>query len=241
MTMNQKLIFDSYENGNNLLIHGYPGTGKSFISLFLSLREVLETKQYNKVMIFRSAVPTRDQGFMPGNLKEKSSYYEEPYKKICTKIFENETAYEILKSKNMIEFVTTSFLRSLTYDDCIIFIDEAQNMSFQELKTVLTRVGHNSKIIICGDIFQDDLTSERYHESSGLLDVMNILKEMKNIEFFELEEHDIVRSEFVKEFIIKEVEYRKKNSNGKSSEENLEFESEKESYEKFARMEMFQA
>lgn len=241
ITKNQKLIFDSYENENNLLIHGYPGTGKSFVSLYLSLREVLESAIYNKVIIFRSAVPTRDQGFMPGNLKEKSSYYEEPYKKICTKIFNNETAYEILKTKNILEFTTTSFLRSLTYDDCILFVDEAQNMSFQELKTIITRVGNNSKIIICGDVLQDDLSSERYHESSGLTDIMNILKKMDNIEFFEMGTEDIVRSDFVKEFIIKEVEYRKKNSNGKSPESDLEVESQEEDYQRLRTMEMFQA
>lgn len=246
LTLNQKKIFESFDKKNNILIHGYPGTGKSFISLYLALDEILNGKKYNKLVIFRSSVQTRNQGFMPGNLKEKSSYYEDPYRKICAKLFGRDDAYDILKEKNIIEFSTTSFLRSLTFDNSIMFLDEAQNCDYNELKTVITRIGENSRLIICGDVLQDDLTSERYNEESGLQKIMKILLKMKMIDFHEMTENDIVRSEFVKEFIVKEIEFlkqeKKLNENKKAivEKQNSEFQSE-ESYDIFARMEMFRA
>lgn len=245
LTENQKRIFESFAKKNNMLIHGYPGTGKSFISLYLSLEELLSSKDFHKIVIFRSAVPTRDQGFMPGNLKEKSSYYEEPYKKICAKLFDRDDAYEILKQKGLIEFTTTSYLRSLTFDNCIMFLDEAQNCDYNELKTVITRIGENSRIVICGDVLQDDLTSDRFHQESGLHKIMKILMKMNMVDFHEMNAEDIVRSEFVKEFIVKEVEFLKEEK--KSHERKFLVETEnssatsEEDYEFFNKLEMFQA
>jgi len=141
-------------------------------------------------------------GFLPGNAKEKTKVYEGPYYDICTKLFGRGDAYEILKQRGNVEFVSTSFLRGSTFDDCIIVVDEMQNMNDQELHTVMTRVGENCRIIFAGDVKQDDLTSERFKESSGLKEFMSIIENMKEFKFVEFHKEDIVRSDLVKSYII---------------------------------------
>lgn len=201
-TVNQELIFKNFINGRNLLIHGLPGTGKSFISLYLALEEIEEFRDYNDITIIRSVVPSRDMGFLPGNIKEKSKIYEAPYQAICAELYGRGDAYEVLKQKGIINFETTSFLRGMTLDNTIIIVDECQNMTYQELNTIITRVGNNSRIIFCGDYRQTDLKYE--DERSGIFTFMKILNNMpKYFTTIELLENDIVRSGLVKDFIIK--------------------------------------
>ena len=205
-TENQRKTFREYAAGKNLLLHGVPGSGKTFISLYLALDELLnQESDLKKVVIIRSAQSSKNIGFLPGTAKQKMEVYETPYSAICTKLCNRGDAYELLKNKGIIEFESTSFLRGTTIDDAIIIIDEAQNLSYQELKTVLTRVGDNSKIIICGDVNQDDLTSARYNEESGLRSIMRIMDRITSVAKVEFEIPDIVRSGFVKEFIIAEL------------------------------------
>jgi len=203
MTSNQEVAFDAWEDGANLMLHGIAGTGKTFLGLYFSLKEAMaKNTSYRKVYIVRSVVPTRDMGFLPGSQKDKMKVYEAPYYDIASKIFQRGDAYEILKQKNLVEFISTSFLRGSTFDDCIIVVDEVQNMSDQELHTVMTRVGENCKIIFCGDVKQDDLTSERKKEISGLRTFMKIIERMDEFSFVEFQASDIVRSELVKAYII---------------------------------------
>ena len=201
-TKNQELVFKEFINGKNLLIHGLPGTGKSFISLYLALSEIEEYRDYNSVTIIRSVVPSRDMGFLPGSIKEKSKIYEAPYQAICSQLYNRGDAYEILKQKSIINFETSSFLRGLTLDNTIIIVDECQNMTYQELNTIITRVGQNSKIIFCGDYRQTDLKWD--DEKEGIHKFMKILSKMpKYFSCIEFMENDIVRSGLVKDFIIK--------------------------------------
>lgn len=203
MTDNQRVAFDFWDDGYNLMLHGIAGTGKTFLGLYFALKEVVKpNSQYKKVYIVRSTVSTRDQGFLPGSLKEKAKVFESPYVPICTKLFGRGDAYEILKGKGYVEFITTSYLRGETFDDCILLVDEVQNMGDGELHTVMTRVGENCRIIFCGDVKQDDLTSERKKELSGLRDFMKILHRMKEFEFIDFQVEDIVRSKLVKSYII---------------------------------------
>ena len=203
MTDNQRVAFDFWDDGYNLMLHGIAGTGKTFLGLYFALKEVVKpNSQYKKVYIVRSTVSTRDQGFLPGSLKEKAKVFESPYVPICTKLFGRGDAYEILKGKGFVEFITTSYLRGETFDDCILLVDEVQNMGDGELHTVMTRVGENCRIIFCGDVKQDDLTSERKKELSGLRDFMKIIERMKEFEFVDFQVEDIVRSKLVKSYII---------------------------------------
>lgn len=203
MTITQKDAFDSWERGYNLMLHGIAGTGKTFLALYFALSEVWNKKNYyKKVYLIRSTVSTRDQGFQPGTKAQKEAVYEEPYPPIVHTIFGRGDAYQLLKQRNMIEFRSTSFLRGATFDDCIIVVDEMQNMSDGELHTIMTRVGQNCRIIFAGDIKQDDLTSERYNEKSGIKNFMRVISNMDAFDFIEFYAEDIVRSDLVKSYII---------------------------------------
>lgn len=206
-TENQKTTFELYELGFNLLLHGSPGTGKSFLSLYLSLRDILnETADFNKIIIVRSAQASKNIGFLPGNEQQKMAVYEAPYVAICNELFGRGDAYEILKQKGIIEFHSSSFLRGTTFDNACIIIDEAQNSSYMELKTILTRTGENSKVIVCGDVYQDDLTSERFNEKSGLPTLLKLFQFIRSADIIQFGIEDIVRSGFVRSFI--EAEHR---------------------------------
>ena len=201
LTDNQKLSFEAYSQNKNLMLHGIAGTGKSFISLYLALNQVLsESSQYRKIVIVRSVVPTRDMGFLPGNNKEKARVYEAPYYSICTELFGRSDAYEYLKNRNIIDFISTSFIRGITLNDSIVIVDEIANLTGHELDSVITRIGKNCKVIFCGDFRQSDFTKDQ--EKNGLMDFMRIIKRMKSFEFVDFQKEDIVRSSMVKNYII---------------------------------------
>lgn len=201
LTENQKLSFDSYNQGKNLMLHGIAGTGKSFISLYLALNQVLnDNSQFKKIVIVRSVVPTRDMGFLPGNNREKAKVYEAPYYAICTELFGRSDAYEYMKNKNIIDFISTSFIRGITLNDSIVIVDEIANLTGHELDSIITRIGKNCKIIFCGDFRQSDFTKDQ--EKNGLMDFMRIIKRMKFFEFIDFQKEDIVRSSLVKNYII---------------------------------------
>lgn len=201
LTKHQKESFEAYEAGKNLMLHGIAGTGKSFISLYLSLNQILtDNTQYKKIVIVRSVVPTRDMGFLPGNSKEKAKVYEAPYYAICTELFGRGDSYEYLKQRDLIEFISTSFIRGITLNNCIIIVDEIANMTLHELDSVITRVGKNCKIIFSGDFRQSDFTKD--HERNGLPQFMRIVERMKSFTFIDFDENDIVRSSMVKDYII---------------------------------------
>ncbi len=173
LTESQKEVFRNFDNDEHLVLHGLAGTGKSFISLYLALRQVLTgSSDFNKIVIVRSVVPTREVGFLPGSVKEKIKVYEQPYETICTELFGRADAYNILKTKNYVEFMSTSFIRGITLDNCIVIVDEVQNMLFGELDSVITRIGKNSKLILCGDFRQSDLQKDI--DRKGLLDILKI-------------------------------------------------------------------
>ena len=209
-TDNQRKAFQDYKNGKNLFLYGAAGTGKTFITLYLALQEVLrnETK-YDCVYIVRSAVPTREIGFLPGDEEDKTALFQVPYQNMVKFMFEqpNEQAFNILydrlKNQGSLMFLTTSFLRGITLDNAIIIVDGAQNLNFHELDTIITRVGQDSKIMFCGDFFQTDL--QKSSEKSGLQHFMKILRGMPSFSTIEFNLGDIVRSGMVKEYLISKI------------------------------------
>ena len=205
MNANQEKVIKSYDLGSNLVLHGFAGTGKTYLSLWLALDELLTNGQfYDRILIVRSVVPSRDMGFLPGSAKEKARIYEEPYKQICDELFDRGDGYEVLKMKNMVEFTTTSYLRGVTFNRSIVIVDEMQNMTFAELDTVMTRMGENSKIIYCGDFRQTDLTKQE--DLAGIHKFLKITKKMGGFEYIEFNKEDIVRSGIVKDYIITKME-----------------------------------
>ena len=202
LTENQAITFEGFHDGANLMLHGVAGAGKTFLAMYLSLEDILsEFNQYDKLIIVRSVVPTRDMGFLPGSQGEKAEVFEAPYSAICSELFDRGDAYQYLKQKGVIKFATTSFIRGITISNAIIIIDEMQNMTAAELNSVITRIGKNCRVIFCGDIAQTDLLNPK-KEKTGLGDFIKIIEEMKSFSFIEFEEKDIVRSGLVIDYIV---------------------------------------
>jgi phosphate starvation-inducible protein PhoH len=201
LTENQDRAFQAYDEGKHLALTGSAGTGKSFLAMYLALKEIIKENShgYNKLIIVRSAVPTRDLGFVPGTLEEKSKIYQDPYKNIANELIGRGDAWHFLLNKEIIEFQTTSFLRGLTFNDCIIIFDEFQSATFHEIDTVLTRIGENCRFILCGDFNQNDLSIKR--EKSGFETALSILNNLDEIQEIRFTISDVVRSGFVKQYL----------------------------------------
>jgi len=207
LTDNQRKLFESYSKQKHLVAYGCAGTGKTFITLYNALREVLDERTpYEKIYLVRSLVATREIGFLPGSYEDKSDIYQIPYKNMVKYMFqmpsdaEFEMLYGNLKSQETIKFWSTSFLRGTTLDNSIIIVDEFQNANFHELCSIITRVGENSKIMFCGDATQSDLI--KTNEKNGVIDFMKILRTMPSIDIIEFGIDDVIRSGLVKEFLI---------------------------------------
>ena len=207
LTDNQKKLFTAYNEGKNLIAYGAAGTGKTFVTLYNALKEVLnEYTPYEKIYLVRSLVPTREIGFLPGSHEDKSSLYQIPYKNMVKYMFQMpsdadfEMLYGNLKQQETISFWSTSFIRGTTLDNCIIIVDEFSNLNFHELDSIITRVGENSKIMFCGDATQSDLI--RTNERNGIVDFMKILRQMPSFDIIEFGIEDVCRSGLVKEYLV---------------------------------------
>ena len=207
ITDTQKVVFETWKKEKNQFLFGAAGTGKTFVSLYLALNDIFNLKtKYDKVVLVRSLIPTRDIGFLPGDEEDKSALYQVPYQNMVQFMFEmpNEQAfnslYDRLKGQGSLFFLSTSFLRGLTFDNSIIIVDECQNLNFHELDTIITRVGQDSRIIFCGDFDQSDLV--KHNEKNGLHDFLRILEEMEEFNCSEFTIGDIVRSGFVRSYLI---------------------------------------
>ena len=211
LTDNQKVLFDSYNQQKNVVAYGVAGTGKTFITLYNALKDVLdETTPYERVYIVRSLVSTREIGFLPGDHEDKSFLYQIPYKNMVKYMFEMpsdqdfEMLYGALKTQETVGFWSTSFIRGTTMDNCIILVDEMQNLNFHELDSIITRVGENTKIIFCGDAAQTDLV--KTNERNGILDFKKIILSMADdFESIEFDINDIVRSGLVRNYLLTKI------------------------------------
>lgn len=212
LTDNQRKFYEAYKRGDYFIaLHGVAGTGKTFIALYKALEEVLDkTNPFKKIIIVRSAVPSREVGHLPGSLDEKTEIYRQPYQQICTTLFGRTDAYNRLEEQGCIEFISTSFIRGMSFDDAIIIVDEMQNCSFEEIDTVMTRVGYRSKIVWCGDYRQTDLNKKK-NDVSGILKFLDIAQHMHAFTRIEFLPDDIVRSSLVKDYIIAKLQYEDNN------------------------------
>ena len=201
LTDHQKEVFKAYERGDSLVLSGSAGTGKTFMALSLALEDVLDKETpYDKVIVVRSIVPTRDIGFLPGTEEEKKEAYTGPYKSICAELFEQGDAWDKLQTAGSVDFQSTSFIRGMTYNDAIIVVDEMQNLNFHELDSVITRVGNNCRFIMCGDYYQTDFDKEK--DKNGIVTFLSIIEQLKKFTVVEFGWQDIVRSSFVRDYIM---------------------------------------
>jgi predicted ribonuclease YlaK len=214
LTENQRIFYEAYKRGDYFVaLHGVAGTGKTFIALYKALEEVLnKSNPFKKVIIVRSAVQSREMGHLPGDVDEKMEIYQQPYVQICETLFERKDAYKRLVEQGYIEFISTSFIRGMSFDDAIIIVDEIQNLNFEEIDTVMTRVGYRSKIIWCGDYRQTDL--KRKNDMSGLLKFFEVAQRMNAFTRIEFKVEDIVRSSLVRDYILAKLDYE--DSTGRS-------------------------
>ena len=210
LTPSQEKVFDAWEKNKHLFLFGAAGTGKSFVTMYLALRDILDERTpYNKLYIVRSLVPTREIGFLPGDHEDKANLYQIPYKNMLRFMFEMpddpsfEMLYSNLKSQDTISFWSTSFIRGTTIDNSIVLVDESENLNFHELDSIITRLGVNSKIVFAGDAAQTDL--QKAHEKTGIMDFKKIIDDMDEFESIEFGIDDIVRSGLVKSYLISKI------------------------------------
>lgn len=203
LTANQQIFFDSYKRGDYFIgMFGSPGVGKTFLALYRAIEEVLDRNNpFKQVVVVRSAVQVRDQGFVPGTLDEKMEIYEQPYKEICETLFGRPDAWDRMKEQGYTRFISTTAIRGISIDDAIIIVDESQSMTFHELSSVMSRVGHRSKIMFIGDLKQNDLIKSKY-DVSGLKEFLQVARHMSEFTEITFTPDDIVRSSLVKSFII---------------------------------------
>lgn len=208
LTDNQRIFFDAYKRGDYFVaLHGVAGTGKTFCAVYKALEEVLDkSNPFKKIIIVRSAVQSREIGHLPGDVNEKMEIFSQPYVQICHTLFDRKDAYQRLVEQGYIEFISTSFIRGMSFDDAIIIVDEMQNLTFEEIDTVMTRVGYRSKIIWCGDYRQTDLNKKR-NDMSGILKFFDIADRMGAFTKVEFTPEDIVRSSLVKDYILAKLDY----------------------------------
>jgi|TARA_B100000900_G_C20311454_1_gene606339 predicted ribonuclease YlaK len=207
-TKNQELVFKAWKGGDNLVLNGSAGTGKTFVSLYLALEKIFSKSRIKKLVIIRSVVPTRDLGFLPGTVEEKLSAFETPYQQMCTELFNDKNSYETLKTKNQIEFLSTSYIRGTTFNNSILIIDECQNLTFHELDSIITRVGNNCRIIFCGDYYQSDFKQAK--DKAGIIEFIDIIEHLNRFSVIEFDWKDIVRSDFVRDYIMTKEMLEKK-------------------------------
>lgn len=200
-TEGQLNALDAWYAGDNLVLAGSAGTGKTFLAMYMALEDVLDKSNFHdKVVIVRSVVPTREVGFLPGSLEEKLAVFHGPYRSICGELFDDEEAYDKLVSFGSIEFVSTSYIRGSTFNNCVIVVDECQNLNFHELDSVITRVGRNCRIIFSGDYYQTDF--QKANEARGILQFLEIIEQLRKFTTITFTWADIVRSDFVRDYIM---------------------------------------
>jgi predicted ribonuclease YlaK len=207
MTANQQKAFDMWGENYNLILSGFQGTGKTYLALYLALKSFL-LRKYEKVVIIRSIVPTRNIGFLKGSQSEKEEIYEETCRHLVNKLLPTiPNAYDVMKKEKTIEFRSTSFIRGNNLDNCVAVIDEFQNLSYHELSSCITRFGESARIIFSGDFFQSDLKYS--DEKDGVLQFLRVIdlmeEDFKRVDF---QIQDVVRSGLVKRFLLAEYELR---------------------------------
>lgn len=200
MTDRQHDMFEAFYSGTHVCAYGSAGVGKTYLALYLAMKDVLDKmRDQKRLIIVRTTVQGRQQGYLPGTQEEKEAPFELPYKDIMHDLFGRASTYDDMKEAHLIEFKSTTALRGLTWDDAIIVVDEFQNMTWEELDSVVTRVGTNSRLIICGDVrHQCDLGR---HEVSGAQNALKVMQDMPSFSCVQFTKDDIVRSDFVKQWI----------------------------------------
>ncbi|TCS83728.1 PhoH family protein [Tepidibacillus fermentans] len=177
---------------------GPAGTGKTYLAVVMAV-SALKQGTVKRIVLTRPAVEAGENlGFLPGDLQEKVDPYLRPIYDALYDLLGVEQVNKLLE-RGMIEIAPLAYMRGRTLDDSFIILDEAQNTTPEQIKMFLTRLGFGSKMVITGDITQIDLPSK---SKSGLIEAEKILKEIEEIGFIYLSEHDVVRHHLVQKIIL---------------------------------------
>lgn len=203
LTENQKIFYDMIENQKNNIVmaHGLAGCGKSYVSIQKGI-EHLYLKKYKKVYIIKPTVDVGNEdklGYLPGQLDEKMNEYFESCIYILKKIIPPEQVTNLV-SEGKLDFKVVNFLRGMNLENCYVIIDEAQNLSPLQIKTICTRISDNTKLIIQGDMSQCDKYKGNY-EKSGFWDVWYRFKNVEGVDRVEFSPEDCIRSGIVKRIL----------------------------------------
>jgi len=202
LTPTQEDMFHAFYNGNHVCAQGTAGTGKTFLAMFLAFQEILDKRcKADHIIIVRSNVSTREMGHLPGTPEEKMDVFENPYRDICQELFGRAGTYDNMKRAGLIQFMSTSFVRGLTWHNAIVIVEEGQNLNFHEINSVMTRIGQNTRVMFTGDVPQADLAHSG-RDQSGMRHFLEVIRDINNFVNIQFTRHDIVRGDFVKAWII---------------------------------------
>ena len=208
-TDNQKLFYQKISDFDNQLIlcHGIAGTGKTYISCYKALQDVLRRgTPYNKLIIINPTVDVGNEdklGYLPGELSQKIQQYNESTFTILNSIVGKAKANKLIQD-GKVEIGVLNFLRGVNLQDCYVVLDEAQNVSPMQIKTIMTRISENCKMIIQGDMSQCDkykTNGVTNYEKSGFYDVWYRLKGVKGVEHMAFNREDCIRHPLVKRIL----------------------------------------
>lgn len=190
---NQRALVEAYETDDMIFAVGPAGSGKTYVSIALAVR-ALKNKEIRKIILSRPAVEAGEKlGFLPGDMKEKIDPYLQPLYDALQDMIPAQKLQEYME-QNVIQIAPLAFMRGRTLNDAVVILDEAQNTTTQQMKMFLTRMGHNTKMIVTGDMTQIDLPRS---VRSGLAEACHVLGNVKGISFITMNEQDIVRHRLV--------------------------------------------
>jgi phosphate starvation-inducible PhoH-like protein len=208
LTQKQKEFYDAIEKNTITIATGPAGTSKTFTACYSAIKHLSSPHPLNKIIITKPIVEAGENlGFLPGSVDEKISPYMESFVTTFHKII-GKPMFEKLKEVDRIEMRPVAYMRGSTFNNSFMILDEAQNMNFHQLMTYITRLGENSKMVICGDVSQHDIR----HNLVALPDFQKMISGIDSIGTFTFEKEDIVRNKIIVDIVEKYEEWKEKNS-----------------------------